>query len=158
MTAFSWRPTIIRKAKMAEPVSPAKSSARVRDSTDPEIHYGIIASGNTLVMDAATRDEIVEHVGEDCLCVEMEAAGLMNHFPCLVIRGISDYADLHKNYRWQRYASATAAAFGQELLRCVPTRELHETGRTAEILAIHRVALDDCPWNDAASQQPSDYS
>jgi hypothetical protein len=27
-----------------------------RDSTDPEIHYGTILSGNMLVKDAATRD------------------------------------------------------------------------------------------------------
>ncbi|CAN9403213.1 unnamed protein product [Alternaria alternata] len=44
------------------------------------------------------------------LCFEMEAAGLMNSFPCLVIRGICDYADSHKNKRWQPYAAATAAA------------------------------------------------
>ena len=28
---------------------------------------------------------------------KMEAAGLMNEFPCIVIHGISDYADSHKN-------------------------------------------------------------
>ena len=91
-----------------------------RDLTDPDIHYGIIASGNILVKDAVIRDKIMEDVGEACLCVEMEAAGLMNHFPCLVIRGICDYADSHKNDRWQCYASATAAAFGKELLGYVP--------------------------------------
>ncbi|KAJ5772187.1 hypothetical protein N7520_002716 [Penicillium odoratum] len=91
-----------------------------RDTADPEIHYGIIASGNTLVKDAATRDKIVDDVGEECICFEMEAAGLMNSFPCLVIRGICDYADSHKNDRWQRYASATAAAYGKELLSYVP--------------------------------------
>ena len=105
-----------------------------RDSTDPDIHYGIIASGNTLVKDAATRDKVAEHVGGKCLCVEMEAAGLMNHFPCLVIRGICDYADSHKNDRWQRYASATAAAFGRELLDYVPVTELQETQRAIELL------------------------
>lgn len=105
-----------------------------RDSTDPAIHYGIIASGNTLVMNAATRDKIVEDVGEECICYEMEAAGLMNPFPCLVIRGISDYADSHKNYRWQRYASATAAAYGKELLSYVPTRDLQEAQRALDVL------------------------
>lgn len=98
-----------------------------RDTTDPEIHYGIIASGNTLVKDAVFRDKIAKAYGEDCICVEMEAAGLMNYFPCLVIRGICDYADSHKNDRWQRYASATAAAFAKELLEYVPTQELRNT-------------------------------
>nr|CEG04875.1 unnamed protein product [Fusarium clavum] len=45
----------------------------------------------------------------------MEAAGLYD-FPCLVIRGICDYADSHKNKVWQEYAAATAAAFTKELL------------------------------------------
>lgn len=105
-----------------------------RDITDPEIHYGIIASGNTLVKDAAERDRIVDDVGGDCLCFEMEAAGLMDHFPCLVIRGICDYADAHKNDRWQRYASATAAAYAKELLAYVPAVELQETKRALEVL------------------------
>ncbi|KAF1807850.1 Pfs, NACHT and ankyrin domain protein, partial [Eremomyces bilateralis CBS 781.70] len=105
-----------------------------RDTTDPDIHYGTIASGNTLVKDAAARDRIVADVGEDCICFEMEAAGLMNHFPCLVIRGICDYADSHKNDRWQRYASATAAAYTKELLAYVPVAEVQETKKALEML------------------------
>ncbi|GJD00522.1 pfs domain-containing protein [Colletotrichum higginsianum] len=105
-----------------------------RDTTNPEIHYGVIASGNTLVKDAAAREQIVADVGEDCICFEMEAAGLMNHFPCLVIRGISDYADSHKNDRWQRYASATAAAYAKEFLAYVPAAEVQGSKRALEIL------------------------
>ncbi|KAJ3495974.1 hypothetical protein NLG97_g3002 [Lecanicillium saksenae] len=81
-----------------------------RDTTDPKIHYGIIASVNTLVKDSRTRDAIAESAGSDCLCIEMEAAGLRDYFPCLIIKGICDYADSHRNNRWHRYASATAAA------------------------------------------------
>ncbi|KAL4860405.1 nucleoside phosphorylase domain-containing protein [Aspergillus spectabilis] len=46
---------------------------------------------------------ILEHIGDECTCIEMEAAGLMNNDPCIVIRGICDYADAHKSDRWQRY-------------------------------------------------------
>jgi nucleoside phosphorylase len=53
----------------------------------------------------------------------MEAAGLMDTFPCLVIRGICDYADSHKNDQWQRYAAAVAAAYVKELLLIIPPRE-----------------------------------
>ncbi|KAJ5933712.1 hypothetical protein N7454_006041 [Penicillium verhagenii] len=104
-----------------------------RDDTDPEVHYGTIASGNTLVKDAATRDKIANDLGE-CICFEMEAAGLMNHFPCLVIRGICDYADSHKNDQWQRYASITAAAYAKDLLGYVPAIELCETQRALDVL------------------------
>jgi hypothetical protein len=57
----------------------------------------------------------------------MEAAGLMDNFPCLVIRGICDYADSHKNKRWQVYAAATAAAYAKELLCIIPQSRVIET-------------------------------
>ncbi|KAM3429668.1 hypothetical protein MY4824_008120 [Beauveria thailandica] len=113
-----------------------------RDTTDPDIHYGIIASGNTLIQDAAARDRILTDVGEDCICFEMEAAGLMNHFPCLVIRGICDYADSHKNDQWQRYASATAAAYAKELLAYVPAADVQETKKASEVLRLVQQQID----------------
>jgi nucleoside phosphorylase len=109
-----------------------------RDSNEPEVHYGVIASGNALVNDAAIRDWIRDLIckdtGVECICIEMEAAGLMNSFPCLIIRGICDYADSHKNDRWQRYAAATAAAYAKEFLGVVPGEALEKTRRAAEVL------------------------
>ncbi|KAK2049327.1 purine and uridine phosphorylase [Colletotrichum somersetense] len=66
-----------------------------------------------------TRDKYSQELG-GVLCFEMEAAGLMNRFPCIVIRGICDYADAHKNKQWQPYAAATAAAYAKELLHIIP--------------------------------------
>jgi nucleoside phosphorylase len=57
----------------------------------------------------------------------MEAAGLMDDFPCLVIRGICDYADSHKNKRWQPYAAATAAAYAKELLNVISATQVVQT-------------------------------
>jgi nucleoside phosphorylase len=54
------------------------------------------------------------------LCFEMEAAGLINSFPYLVIRGICDYADSYKNKRWQPYAAGIAAVYAKELLLVIP--------------------------------------
>ncbi|OLN95569.1 hypothetical protein CCHL11_04983 [Colletotrichum chlorophyti] len=86
-----------------------------RDFEGPEIHYGLIASGDRVVKSTIKRDEIMRSVS-DVLCFEMEAAGLLTEFPCLVVRGISDYADSHKNDDWQHYAAAAAAACTKELL------------------------------------------
>lgn len=83
------------------------------------VHYGLIASGNQVIKDATFRDRLDEEFGGHVLCVEMEAAGLMNNFPCIVIRGICDYADSHKNKDWQEHAAAVAAAFAKELLQYV---------------------------------------
>ncbi|KAF5856198.1 hypothetical protein ETB97_007699 [Aspergillus alliaceus] len=44
----------------------------------------------------------------------------MNDFPCIVIGGICDYADSHKNKDWQGHATAVAAATTKELLSLVP--------------------------------------
>ncbi|KAK8229419.1 ankyrin repeat-containing domain protein [Phyllosticta capitalensis] len=90
-------------------------SERSEDDDNPTVHYGLIASANTLMKDATTRDSLAETRG--VLCFEMEAAGLMNHFPCLVIRGICDYSDTHKNKDWQGYAAMAAAAYAKDLLR-----------------------------------------
>jgi ankyrin repeat domain-containing protein 50 len=90
-----------------------------RKNTDPSLHFGAIASGNQVMKDGVTRDRLSTELG-GILCFEMEAAGLMNNFPCLVIRGICDYADSHKHSEWQPYAAATAAACARELLRVIP--------------------------------------
>jgi nucleoside phosphorylase len=87
------------------------------------IHYGTIASGNQVMRDAAERDQVSSDFG-GVLCFEMEAAGLMNEFPCLVIRGICDYSDSHKNKRWQPYAAGAAAAYAKELLSIIPANEI----------------------------------
>jgi nucleoside phosphorylase len=89
-----------------------------------EIHYGIIASGSSLMKDATVRDRLSED--EQVLCFEMEAAGLMNQFPCLVIRGICDYSDSHKNDDWQKYAAMMAAAYAKEVLRVLMPRKVKQ--------------------------------
>ena len=99
----------------------------------PVVHYGLIASGNQVIKDAATRDQLREELGVDLLCFEMEAAGLMDTFPCVVIRGISDYADYRKNDLWQGYAAATSAACAKELLSIMPGGGVAVTPTPAEV-------------------------
>lgn len=101
-----------------------------RKGTDPAIHYGLIASGNQVMRDGSCRDRLRKEL--NVLCFEMEAAGLMDNFPCLVIRGICDYADSHKNKRWQAYAAATAAAYAKELLYVIPQSRVIETPSVVE--------------------------
>ncbi|KAI9035596.1 uncharacterized protein KD926_003200, partial [Aspergillus affinis] len=96
-----------------------------RASHDPVIYYGLIASGNQVVKHGLSRDTLAREL--DILCFEMEAAGLMDNFPCLVIRGICDYSDSHKNKQWQEYAAATAAGYGKELLSVVHASHVVDT-------------------------------
>jgi nucleoside phosphorylase len=97
------------------------------------VHYGTIASGNQVMRNAAERDKVSAELG-GVLCFEMEAAGLMNSFPCLVIRGVCDYADSHKNKQWQAYAAGTAAAYAKELLSVIPIAEIAETHAVEEAI------------------------
>jgi nucleoside phosphorylase len=80
----------------------------------PQVHYGLIASGNKVIKNAVLRDTLRDLHG--IICFEMEAAGLMNTLPVAVIRGVCDYADSHKNDRWHYYAAAAAAAYARGLL------------------------------------------
>jgi nucleoside phosphorylase len=96
-----------------------------RSDNIPVVHYGLIASGNQVMRDGGTRQRLRSEL--PILCFEMEAAGLMDDFPCLVIRGICDYADSHKNKRWQPYAAATAAAYAKELLNVISATQVVQT-------------------------------
>ena len=103
----------IRRSKSRQERGP--KAHRAKDS--PLIHYGTIGSGNSLVVGSKERENLYKEFGT--ICFEMEAAALMEYH-CLVIRGISDYSDSHKNKEWQLYAAATAAAYAQELIMRLP--------------------------------------
>ncbi|SCO18809.1 related to nucleoside phosphorylase [Fusarium fujikuroi] len=106
-----------------------------RKTRDMRIHYGLIASGNRVIKDATFRNRLKKDFNGDVLCVEMEAAGLMNNFPCIVIRGICDYADSHKNKNWQEHAAAVAAAFAKELLDYVQPGDVGGERPVKELLS-----------------------
>ncbi|KAF6527438.1 hypothetical protein HZS61_010482 [Fusarium oxysporum f. sp. conglutinans] len=106
---------------------------RGEQEDDPAIHYGLVASANQLMKDALARDKLAASM--DVLCFEMEAAGLMNHFPCLVIRGICDYSDSHKNKEWQGFAAMMAAAYAKDLLREIPPSKVEAEKPISEILS-----------------------
>ncbi|PYH85076.1 hypothetical protein BO82DRAFT_381107 [Aspergillus uvarum CBS 121591] len=104
-----------------------------REGSGPAVHYGVIASGSQVVKHAPTREQIRQKY--NAICVEMEAAGLMNTLPCLVIRGICDYADSHKNDLWQKYAAITAAAYAKTLLGIIGVQGVESQERAQEVLS-----------------------
>ncbi|KAF4810888.1 hypothetical protein CGCSCA5_v010275 [Colletotrichum siamense] len=106
---------------------------RTNDDDNPAVHYGLIASANQLMKDATIRDKLAASKG--VLCFEMEAAGLMNHFPCLVIRGICDYSDSHKNKNWQGYAAMTAAAYAKALVCLIHGNRLENEKKLLEVIS-----------------------
>ncbi|KAF9765448.1 hypothetical protein IL306_002263 [Fusarium sp. DS 682] len=106
-----------------------------RKPRDMRVHYGLIASGNQVIKDATFRDRLTKYLGGHVLCVEMEASGMAYNFPCIVIRGICDYADSHKNKDWQEHAAAVAAAFSKELLQYIQPGDVDRERPVRDILS-----------------------
>ncbi|KAB8214522.1 nucleoside phosphorylase domain-containing protein [Aspergillus novoparasiticus] len=78
------------------------------------IHVGLIASGDTVMESGQDRGLIA--IQDNVIAFEMEGAGVWDSLPCLVVKGVCDYADSHKNKIWQPCAAATGAACMKALL------------------------------------------
>jgi nucleoside phosphorylase len=117
-----------------EKSSSKKTVERSEIREGPRVHRGLILSGNGVVKDPNERHRLCLDYHE-ALCFEMEAAGIMDEIPCLVIRGICDYCDTHKQDGWHYYASAVAAAYAKTILL-----KIH--GRDAEKLECITDALE----------------
>lgn len=100
------------------------------------VHYGLVASGNQSVHDHEVRDKLSRSFGGHVLCIEMEAAGVMDYLPCIVICGICNYADAEDNEDWEDYAAAVAAACAKELLQIVQPSDANEERSMKELLRI----------------------
>ncbi|KAH7014409.1 uncharacterized protein B0I36DRAFT_398007, partial [Microdochium trichocladiopsis] len=83
-------------------------SNSIPDVHVPQVRIGPVASGDSVIKSGEYRDMISQSTG--VIAFEMESAGVWDIFPCLVIKGVCDYSDSHKNKRWQPYAAAAAAA------------------------------------------------
>ncbi|KAM0481572.1 hypothetical protein ACHAPX_003683 [Trichoderma viride] len=105
---------------------------RSEEEDNPAIHYGLIASADGFMENAQIRDILAEEL--DVLCFEMEAAGLMNSFPCLVIRGICDYSDRHWFKEWRGYAAMAAAAYAKALLEMLPISDVDKMQTIKDLL------------------------
>jgi len=123
---------------------------RGKDEDNLAIHYSLIASANQLMKDALLRDKFATE--NNVLCFKIEAAGLMNQFPCLVIRGICDYSDTHKNKDWQGYAALAAAAYAKDLLSQIPPTRVEAEKR------IGRDSRQHCQPRLVSLQDYTDYS
>lgn len=80
----------------------------------PNIFVGRVASADTVMKSGDHRDQIAKQY--NIIAFEMEGAGLWDEAPCIVVKGICDYADSHKNKIWQPFAAATAASAVKAIL------------------------------------------
>lgn len=92
---------------------------------NPSIYIGAIASADTVMKSGKHRDMIIHGENEEIFGFEMEGAGVWDNIPCIVIKGVCDYSDSHKNKEWQPYAALVAVATAKAFLstRCPASRE-----------------------------------
>ncbi|KAL7946793.1 hypothetical protein V8C42DRAFT_352307 [Trichoderma barbatum] len=91
------------------------------EAQEPAIHIGAVASGDTVLKSGEDRDSIATKEG--VIAFEMEGAGIWGEIPCIIVKGVCDYADSHKHKKWQDFAAATAAAAAKALLHRYPKTE-----------------------------------
>jgi nucleoside phosphorylase len=103
-----------------------------RETGAVKVHHGRIASGNGDIRDGRTRDRVSRELG-GILCFDEGAAGLTTSFPCLMIRGICDYADSHKDFKWESYASGVATAYAKALLLAILPVEVAQMNRAENV-------------------------
>lgn len=102
---------IARKRLQAQPQSEHEGDDT---SPQPRVHVGVVASGDWVMKSAADRDRLSREEG--VIAFEMEGAGVWDEVPCIVVKGVCDYADSHKHKGWQNFAAATAASASKAIL------------------------------------------
>ncbi|WPJ65269.1 hypothetical protein SMAC4_13900 [Sordaria macrospora] len=84
------------------------------DSEGVFFFIGAIGSGDSVIRSGEHRDQIAKQA--KVIAFEMEGAGVWDEVPCIVIKGVCDYADSHKTKEWQNYAAATAASVAKAVM------------------------------------------
>ena len=84
------------------------------DGYQTQILIGRVGSGNAVMKSGVDRNRIAAEHG--LIGFEMEGAGTWDQVPCIVVKGVCDYADSHKDKKWQPFAAATAASVAKAML------------------------------------------
>lgn len=106
---------------------------RRRNDSQPRVFMGVIASANKLLKNPLKRDALRDKF--NVKAVEMEGSGVADaawthEKGYLVVRGICDYCDEHKNDEWQDYAAIVAAAYTRSLLESMPSLRVYRERRS----------------------------
>ncbi|QYS99266.1 hypothetical protein H0G86_006408 [Trichoderma simmonsii] len=104
----------ISKRRRLEPNRASKQQGFCEESQTPSIFIGRFGSSDRVVKSSKHRDEIAEHYG--VIAFETEAAGVWDELPCIIVKGISNYADGHGSKHWQDFAAAVAACVAKALV------------------------------------------
>ena len=116
----------------------------------PSVHIGTI--GATAVMKSGQHRDIIANENK-IIAFEMEGAGVWEDLPCVIIKGVCDYADSHRNKKWQDYAAATAAAGAKAFLDHWGSKQ-HVGERSSEKRPLSLGDQDDASTSRRVRRQP----
>jgi hypothetical protein len=68
------------------------------DHPNPQVYFGALASADIVMKSGEHRDQLAG--AEKVIGFEMEGAGICDIFPSVIIKGVCDYVDSHKNKIW----------------------------------------------------------
>ncbi|KAK6339372.1 hypothetical protein TWF718_008792 [Orbilia javanica] len=102
---------LVRRARLEEKLKTMGPTCEIQQ---PYVHIGTVGSGDTVMRSSQERDRIAKE--DNIIAFEMEGAGVWDNLSCIIIKGVCDYCDSHKNKNWQDFASATAASAMKALL------------------------------------------
>ncbi|KAF4412182.1 Aminodeoxyfutalosine nucleosidase [Colletotrichum fructicola] len=119
----------------------------------PEVFLGTVGSGDTVMKSGEHRDMMAQQHG--IIAFEMEGAGVWDEIPCIIVKSVCDYADSHKNKKWQGFAAMAAASATKAVLNMynfataptasivptIPTLPTAPTAPTAPIAPIATTAV-----------------
>ncbi|KAI9902526.1 hypothetical protein N3K66_001878 [Trichothecium roseum] len=105
---------LVERRRLREITQQMEQDDSDRALARPAVHVGAVASGDAVVKSATYRDEMAKKTG--VIGFEMEGAGVWDSMPCIIVKGVADYADCHKNKDWQDFAAATAASTCKAIL------------------------------------------
>jgi nucleoside phosphorylase len=108
---------LVRRNRSTLPKGAVEAPSGWAEGSEPHIRFGLMASGDTVMKSGEQRDNVAKREG--IIAFEMEAAGVSSVYQsnCVVIKAVCDYADSHKNKKWQDYAAAAAAACAKAFLQ-----------------------------------------
>ncbi|KAL3482632.1 nucleoside phosphorylase domain-containing protein [Aspergillus germanicus] len=102
------------------------------EAAPTSIYIGPVASADTVMKSGQHRDEIVKK--EKVIGFEMEGAGVWDNVPCVIIKGVCDYADSHKSKVWQAYSAATGASVAKAFLEYWMPAKHKDTSRRRHVM------------------------
>lgn len=72
-----------------------EKNGNIKDAQAPSVFIGQVGSADTVLKSGIDRDRLArEH---DILAFESEGSGIWEEFPCVIVKGVCDYADSHNS-------------------------------------------------------------